>query len=143
MNTDRIVLSEYDLFNFMILKPIKKYFAPLKYLLKNLETIFLNYGRKTLNGKILHENILYVIKILTDIWVFYSRKFENYENWNEQERKEWSKIILVYQVKIQNYEKIIKKYNTYFDFRVFKMRKEISGNDYNILMYYINLLREI
>ena len=143
MNTDSIILSEYDLFNFMILKPIKKYFAPLKYLLKNLETIFWNYGRKSLNGKILQENILYVIKILTEIWVFYSRKFENYENWNEDQIKEWKKNILVYQKKIQNYEKEIKKHIVFFDFRVFKMRKIISQNDYNILMHYVNILREI
>ena len=143
MNTDSIILSEYDFFNFMILKPIKKYFAPLKYLLKNLETIFWNYGRKSLNGKILQENILYVIKILTEIWVFYSRKFENYENWNEDQIKEWKKNILVYQKKIQNYEKEIKKHIVFFDFRVFKMRKIISQNDYNILMHYVNILREI
>ena len=143
MNSDSIILSEYDFFNLMILKPIKKYFAPLKYLLKNLETIFWNYGRKSLNGKILHENILYVIKILTEIWVYYSRKFENYENWNEDQIKEWKKNILVYQNKIQNYEKEIKKHIVYFDFRVFKMRKIISQNDYDILNHYVKILWEI
>ena len=143
MNTDSIILSEYDFFNFMILKPIKKYFAPLKYLLKNLETVFWNYGRESLNGKILKENILYVIKILTEIWVYYSRKFENYENWNEDQIKEWKKNILVYQKKIQNYEKEIKKHIVYFDFRVFKMRKIINQNDYNILNHYVKILWEI
>ena len=73
--------------------------------MKNLETIFWNYGRKSLNEKILQENILYVIKILTEIWVFYSRKFENYENWNEDQIKEWKKNILVYQKKIQKLRK--------------------------------------
>ena len=127
----------WDEFEKIILKPIRYHLKVLLFLQNSLNNITTQYGYLNVHQTLLSKKIKFVIRKWLDVWVMYSQKFNNIENYTI---KQWSKKILEYKKKIDKHKDKLYKYYYLFEFKIYKLKSKVSSSDFSTLTRYLEFI---
>ena len=127
----------YNEFEKIIRKPIRNHLKVLLFLQNSLENVSTQYGYLNVHQTILSKKLKLVIRKWLEIWEMYSQKFNNIENFT---LRQWNKKISEYASKIDKHIQKLYKYYYYFEFKIYKLKKLVSSDDFSKLLRYLDFI---